>query len=545
MVFGFEVFFMGSKQRSSFVKQAAILAAASLIVRFIGFLYRFPMSNLIGDEGNAIYGAGYQVYNFLLILSSAGLPAAIGKMVSERLALKEYKNAHKVFTAALIGSGTISFIFMVIMFVFAKKIAVDVCKMPEAAYTLMTLAPTIFIVGIMSVFRGYFQGMGNMIPTAASQIIEQIFNAIFSVLLAWFLIGKGVEWGAAGGTAGTGIGAFFGLLVVFFAYNVAKPKIKAKTLVPADSYYEESGWEIGRTLIFTAVPIIIGTAIYSITNLADMSMVMSRLLDSGSFTYDEALKLYGQLMGKYVVLTTLPVAISTAMATAAVPNIAASAVLGDKEAVERKINLAIKIAMVISIPAAAGMGVLADPILKMLFPSIPEGGDLLAIGSISIIFLALSQIVTGTLQGIGKVKVPAINAAVGAIIKIVLNYFLIVIPSINVKGAIISTIVCYMVASSLNLLALIRATGFTPNLMDAIIKPFFGSVVMGLVCFFGHRQLSLIGLGNTLSTLIVIVVGMGVYGVIMILIKGINKDDLKVIPGGGKIIKICERLRLL
>ena len=536
---------MGERvKKRSFIKQAAILAAAGLIVRFIGFLYRLPMTTLIGDPGNAIYSAGYQVYNFLLILSSAGLPAAIGKMVSERLALRQYTNAHRVFKVALIGCGTLSFVLMVIMFVFAGVIADKICGIPNAKYTIMTLSPTVFIVGIMAVYRGYFQGMNNMMPTAVSQIVEQIFNAIFSVLLAWLLIGKGIAFGAAGGTAGTGIGAIFGLIVVFFAYKLKKPKIDKKLSLPVD-YREETSEEIGKKLVSVAVPIIIGTAIYSITNLADLGMVMDRLEASGAFVYEEAEVLYGQLQGKYVLLTTLPVAISTAMATAAVPNIAASMALKDKVAVKRKINLAIKIAMIISIPAAVGMGVLAEQILLLLFPTVPEGGELVAIGSISIIFLALNQIVTGTLQGIGKVRIPAINAVFGAIIKIILNYVLIVIPSINVKGAIISTIACYMLASTLNLVALVRIVKFVPDLVGALVKPTFSALVMGMVCYFNYQLLAMTGLGNAVSTLTAIVIGIGVYGIVMLLTKGIKKEEISVLPMGNKMIPLFEKLKLI
>ena len=335
------------KKGSSFIKQAAILAAASMIVRFIGFLYRVPMTAIIGDSGNAIYSAGYQVYNFLLILSSAGLPAAIGKMVSERLALKQYRNAHKVFQVSMTFSSVLGFIFMVLLALLAKPVAVNICKIPDAYYTLLTLAPTIFIVGIMSVYRGYFQGMKNMVPTAFSQIVEQLFNAVFSVLLAYLLIDKSVALSAAGGTAGTGIGALAGLLIMVFVYWLNSGSIKKRNRRPVNGYEIESSGEILKILLFTAVPIIIGTAIYSITNLVDMSMVMSRLLESGAFTVHEAETLYGQLQGKYVVLTTLPVAISTSIATAAVPNIAASRALRDRRGVERKINMAIKISMVI------------------------------------------------------------------------------------------------------------------------------------------------------------------------------------------------------
>ncbi|MGL4789782.1 MAG: polysaccharide biosynthesis C-terminal domain-containing protein, partial [Anaerotignaceae bacterium] len=338
---------------------------------------------------------------------------------------------------------------------------------------------------------------------------------------------------------------FFGLMVMLFSYKLNRPKVKKNLDNTNHPYKKETAREIGKTLLLTAAPIIIGTAIYSITNLVDMGMVMDRLLASGAYTQEEATILYGRLQGKYVVLTTMPVAISTAFATAAVPNIAASMAIKDKKSVARKINMAIKISMIISIPAAVGMGILASPILLMLFPSTPEGGDLLAIGSVSIIFLALSQIVTGTLQGIGKVNVPPINAAIGAVFKIILNYFLIAIPSINVNGAVISTIACYMIASSLNLIALIKITKTRPDLVGALVKPSIAAAVMGVFCYFGYRSMTILNFGNTISTLVVILVGMCVYGLTILLLKGISKDEFKNIPLGKKIVPILEKLKLI
>ena len=532
---------MEKTKGSSYLKQASILVAAGLIVRFIGFLYRLPLTALWGDTGNAIYSAGYQVYNFLLILSSAGLPAAIGKMVSERMALGEYENAHRVFRVALIGCGTLSAIFMVGLWVLAEWISVTICKIPDSYYALMTLAPTILIVGIMSVFRGYFQGMNTMVPTAISQIVEQIFNAVASVVLAYLLVRHSVALASAGGTAGTGIGALAGLLVMFVTYTKERPMLFEKIRQTGQGQRETPG-QIGKTLVCTAFPIILGTAIYSITNLADMSMVMERLLTAG-FSSDEAEILYGQLQGKYVVLTTMPVAISTAMATAAVPTIAASAVLKDTAAVRRKINMAVKIAMVISIPAAVGMGVLAHQILLMLFPTSAEGGELLTVGSISILFLALSQIVTGTLQGIGKVHVPAINAAFGAVVKIVLNYVLIVIPAINVQGAVISTIACYAVASLLNLWALKKAVGFWPDLVGALVKPAIAAAVMGVVCYGAYQVLS--GLGNTPATLLTIAVSIVVYAVVLLKSKGLSEEEIQSMPMGNRLVGLCKKTKLL
>ena len=203
--------------KAKFIKQAAILAVASLLVRLLGFLYRLPLTDMLGDEGNGIYSAGFYLYNFFLVMSSAGLPAAISKIVSEKVALKEYRNVKKTFKMSLILSSTVGLISSIIMFVSARFFC-NIIGSPNSYYTILTLSPTVFIVSAMSVFRGYFQGLGTTVPTAISQVIEQIFNAVFSIYLAYLLVGISLPLGAAGGTAGTGIGALAGLIYILMVF---------------------------------------------------------------------------------------------------------------------------------------------------------------------------------------------------------------------------------------------------------------------------------------------------------------------------------------
>ena len=307
-----------NKKGGSFITQAAILAAAGLFVRFVGFLYRLPMTVLIKDEGNSIYASGFYIYQFLLILSSAGLPAAISKMVSERLARNEFTNAHEVFKVSMKFAAIAGFIAMSVMFIFAEPLSI-IIRSPKSYYSILSLCPTIFIVAIMSVYRGYFQGMKTMVPTAISQIVEQLFHAFFTVFLCYIFVQKSLELGVMGATAGTGIGALFGLIVVVYAYRKEKPHIY-QNIKNEQNVVLEDNKKIRKILIATAIPIILGTAVFSITNLADMLMVKWKLAASGAFTNSEIDALYGQLSGKFVTLTTLPVAISTAVATAAIPS---------------------------------------------------------------------------------------------------------------------------------------------------------------------------------------------------------------------------------
>lgn len=544
-----------NSEKNSFVKQASFLVAAGFIVRFIGFLYRLPLTDMIGDEGNGIYGMGYNVYNFLLILSSAGMPVAISKLVSERSSLGHYKEAHRVFRVALIVAGALGLICSLIMAFGAEWLAGLVEKpdenypIPRIYYTILSLAPTTFIVAIASVFRGYFQGRHNTVPSAISQIIEQVFNAVFSVVLAyWFMqIALGypnadiLALGAAGGTAGTGVGAFVGLIVIFVIYMIAKPRIKRKLAKDNTPGKLESAPKLALRILRTAIPIIIGTAIFSISNLIDSAMVKDRLMFNGNFTNDQATSLFGILNGKYVTITTLPITISTSLAVAAIPGIVGAVALRRKREVNIRINAAIRIAMLLSVPAAVGIGVLADPILHMLFPKHPDGALLLQVGSISIIFLALTQIVTGMLQGIGKLQGPIIGAALGVIVKIIVNYYLLGIKEINIVGAVIGTIACYVVAGGFDLIFLIRTTKIRIDFKAILLKPIAASVIMGLGCFVFYYFMQLLLGINVLSIAVSIVAGVVMYFGFMLLFKGLLVEDLQKFPMGGKICRTLKR----
>ena len=534
------------KKGGSFVKQAAILAAASLLVRFLGFIYRLPLTNMIGDEGNAIYSGGYYIYTFLLILSSAGLPAAISKLVSERIALKQYRNAHRVFQAALVISTCFGTFFAVVMGLGAHRLA-DMIDIADSYYSLLTLCPTLVIVAIMSVFRGYFQGMRTMVPTAISQIVEQVFNAFFSVYLAWVFMSinipegmtKNIPLASAGGTMGTGIGALAGLVVVVFAYCLIRPYLLWRA-ERCKQPYEESKRELMGRVLQTAWPIIAGTAVFSITNLIDMGMVV-RILQQIGFSEANAKALYGQLSGKYVTLTTLPVTISTA----ALPSIATSVKLKERKQVRRKMALTYRISMIISVPAAVGISVLGPQIIHMLFPSASDGGTLLTVGGVSIIFLALCQTSTGILQGIGHIKVPVVGAILGAITKVILNMVLIRIPSINVLGAVLSTTGCYLVAGVFDVIMLSRLTGTKFDIMGSFLKPIIGSAAMAAATLGSYHVFYQLLQSNTIATLLAICIAVAVYGLVMLLIKGIVEEDLQTVPGGGKLIRVCRRLHLL
>ncbi len=530
------------------VKQGAILAMAGIFARFIGFLYRVPLTAILGDRGNAIYSSGYYIYTLFLIISSAGLPAAISKMVSERLAENKYREAHSIFRISLLFAFVTGFLSMLILYFFAIPLE-NFGGVSGSRYAIMTLAPTVFIVSIMSVYRGYFQGMKSTMPTAISQVSEQIINAIFSIVMCYALfnaafttalVGGNVAGAAAGGTIGTGVGALFGLITLMYIYSKYKPEIFRNARRDKSSVADSS--VLLKELMFTAVPIILGSAVFSLTNIIDMKMIMNRLMSSGAFTTDQAEVLYGQLAGKYLVITSLPISISTSLATASIPEIAEEITLRNRDNANSKINFTVKLAMIISIPAAIGISVLANPILWCLFPTQRDGGILLMVGGISVIFLALTQILGGMLQGISKYYIPVFAAICGAVVKIIINYKLVAIPEINVVGAVIGTIVCYMIASMIDLYFVQKLTKVRFDIGGIFFKPLFSAIVMG-VCvlvsykaiFLGCNMIFNDYLSNLIGMLVSIMIGAGVYFVFLYKIKGLTRDEIVNMPFGSRI----------
>ncbi len=543
-----------TNKAANIAKQGAILAFAGIFARFLGFLYRIPLTAMLGDEGNGIYSGGYVIYTLFLIISSAGLPAAISKMVSERMAHGKYREAHSIFRIAIIFAFVSGFISMLILFFGAVPLE-KFGNVEGSRYAIMTLAPTIFIVSIMSVYRGYFQGMKNTMPTAISQVTEQIVNGIFSVVMCYVLInatfstnlvGGNLAGGAAGGTIGTGLGALVGLITLWYIYNKQRQdiyrNIRRDRSRPKDASY------LLKELVSTSFPIILGAAVFSMTNIIDMSMIVSRLLDSGAFTEPQAKALYGQLSGKYLVLISLPISISTSLATASIPEIAEEIANRNYFNANQKINYTVKLTMIVSIPAAIGLSVLANQILWCLFPTQKEGGMLLMVGGISVIFLSLTQIMGGMLQGISKYYIPVFAAICGAVVKIVLNYFLVVIPSINVVGAVIGTIVCYMIASIIDCVYVQKTMNIHFDFGGIFIKPLLSATIMG-VCVFLSYQLFFQTLGlivspylsNAVAMIISVLIGVVAYFVSLYKFNGITVDEIESLPYGRK---ICAKLSL-
>ena len=533
------------KKRQSFLKGVFLLTMAGILVKLIGFAYRVVLTNLpgYGDEGNGIYGAGYQVYLILFVLSTTGFPAAISRLVAEKMAVGDWRGAHKIFKVSfwlLCSIGTAS---SILFFISSKYIA-QLISNPRTVYTMLALSPTIFFVSLMAVFRGYFQGMQDMTPQAGSQIIEQLAKTVFTIILAHALLPYGVEIAAAGATLGTTIGAAIGVIYLWGLYN----RRKAKLWQNIRNFYvrkkSESAYAIVKKLIKLSVPISLGAAVLTIGNLIDLGTVMNQLSTAG-FDNKAANELYGVLTGKCYVLTHFPTAINVALATSLVPAIAGAMAVRNYKAASAKAAMSLKLTVIIGLPASVGMAVLAEPILKLLFPGASGGGYLLAISSFTIVFVGLTQTLSGILQGLGRVVIPAVSLFAGAVIKLAINFTLVPMPHINIKGAVYGTLACYIVASLINFIALKKNFKLNLGVGNFIIKPLVATIVMAIAAYTTYHWVFGLKGSNTLSTGASIVIGAAVYGVLLILMGGIDSREISVLPFGKNINYILGKIKLI
>lgn len=532
-------------KKQSFMQGVVMLTAAGMLVKVIGFLYRVILTNLpgYGDIGNGIYGAGFQVYLILFTLSTTGFPSAISKMVAERMAVGNWKSAHKVFRVSFYLLFTFGIITSFLFFASSRYIA-EFISNPKAVYTMMALSPTIFFVSVMSVFRGYFQGMNDITPQAGSQVVEQVGKTLFTVLLAYVLLPYGVEWAAAGATLGTTIGACIGAFYLWQLYSRRKQDLWKNIR----NFHRQGGTEtwiaIMKNLFKLSVPISAGAVILTVSSVIDLATVMRSLMNAG-FSSDDANRLYGILTGKCYVLTHFPVTINVALATLLVPSIASSIAVRDMKTVSRKISMSLKLTTLIGMPASAGMAVLAGPILMLLFPNNSDGAYFLALSALTIVFVGLTETLAGILQGLGKVVVPAISLFFGAAVKLIINYSTVSIPEVNLKGAIIGTLACYVVSSVIGYIVLIGKFKLKISLSDFIIKPVVASSAMGMFAYYGYDFIMKITQSNLLSVAATIVMSALIYGIFILLLGGVSKKEIELVPFGQNMGKVLVKMKLV
>jgi len=538
--------------RKSFLRGAVILGAAGLVIKALGAVFRIPLANIIGDTGMGYYQTAYPVYVLLLTLSTAGIPVAISRMVAERHAMGSPYDAYRVFRVSFILLSAIGLLSFVILFFGAGPI-VERLGNPGAKLAMMAVSPALLVVPMMAASRGFFQGTQDMKPTAASQVVEQLFRVIVGLSLAVFLVAKGLPAAAAGASFGATAGAVAGLGAILFIFLKKRKGIQDEISKNPERSDEKSSKILGQIFII-AVPITVGAAIMPIMNTIDVAIVINRLADSG-FSREAANSLYGQLTGMAGPLINFPQVLTQAISMSLVPAVAVAFRRQEMDDLRHNVELGLRSALILGLPSAFGLMALSEPIMLLLYPaqkaSAINAAPSLFILAFGVIFLATVQTLTGVLQGIGKQMIPVRNLAVGALVKIILTYTLTGIPSINIRGAAIGTVAAYIVASTLNLLAVKKITGakFLPGLTFG--RPLAAATLMGIVVVLAYKGLHYAflatavssSMANAMATLVAIVLGAALYLVLLFAFRAIKDEELVMLPGGVRLERLIRRIR--
>ncbi|MCR5831486.1 MAG: polysaccharide biosynthesis protein [Lachnospiraceae bacterium] len=542
-------------QNSNFIVQGGILAAAGIISRIIGFIYRIPLQNTIGDAGMGYYSAAFQIYSIMLIISSYSLPVAVSKLVAARAAKGQYRNARRFFHGALMFAILTGGATCGIVLFGADKLAGNIMSMPRSAIALRMLAPTLLIVAIMGVIRGYFQGLGTMVPTAFSQLVEQIVNAVISIVAGVYLYEYGTKvaallrdeafapaWGAAGGTLGTGAGALAGLLVLLIMFFVHKRRMR-KNIMKDNAKYVDSFGRIFSVIIVTVLPVILSTTIYNISDTIDQGL-FNYVMDVKGFS-DIKAEYWGIYSGKYRVLTNVPIALANALCSSMMPSLAACIENGERRQARHKVAIGIRFVMIISIPCSVALAILGRPLISLMFTGeVDIPAKLLMMGSASVVFYSLSTLSNGVLQGIDKMRIPVRNAAIALVLHLGILYLTISVLDWKLYGVVVSCMAFGLLMCILNWLSIRRHLRYHQEMRRTFVIPLIASAVMGGVVWLLYFILSKSST-ELVSVLITSAVGVIVYFVVLLLLRGVRESELRSLPGGGAVVAIAKLFRLL
>lgn len=536
--------------RNNYLKQAGILAVAGIICRIIGILYRSPLTSIIGDEGNGYYTSAYNIYTIILLLSSYSIPSAVSKIIASKLALKEYRNAHRIFRCALIyvcvigGAASLFTLFGAELFLEG-----------EAAVVLRVFSPTIFLSGFVGVLRGYFQAHGSMIQTSFSQILEQILNAVISILAANLLIDLVTSksttaqaiYGAAGSALGTGSGVVAALLFMLFVYAINRKMIYTRIEKDRHRYVDSYG-DILRGMLSTVTPIIMSTFIYNFSTSFNQTVYSKVMIYARGLSLSQTATSYGIFAGKAMVIINIPIALASSLSSAMIPTISASSALGDKAATRKKVENAMWTTMLIAIPSAVGLAVLAKPIMQLLFPqrdSLDMAAKLLAMIAITVVFYSLSTLSNGILQGIGQVKLPVRNAAIALAVQTVLLVVLLMFTELDLYALVICLIVYSFMMCVLNSISVRHCIGVGENFKTMFLMPAIAAAIMGVAAKAVYMGMHVLITSNIICLVPSLIVAVIVYFVAALMIGAVGREQLLNLPKGQLIVRMAEKCHLL
>ncbi len=537
-------------KKQNFIHGAAILTVGVIIMKLLGFIYKIPLGNILDDEGYSMFTSAYSIYFIFFTLATAGLPVALSRLIAEADANGRVKQEEKTFRVALATFAVIGVIFALILFLFPEWLAAKYLENPDAALSIKAMAPSILLVCLVSAYRGYCQGNGNMIPTTVDEVLEVLFKVISGLILASCLLkaGYGKPVGSAGAILGVSIGSVISLLYMIIYKRrhyseLSAPYtagIHAPSDTPDDDGVVDPAWKIVKDILSIGIPIAFGACIMAILNSVDSKLCMNRLQSAAGFSYYQAKVLYG-VYGKAQTLFNLPAAFITPLTIAIVPEISGAIAKGANAAARKTSEDAMRISAVISLPMGVGLTVLAYPIMNVLYPnSNAAGPGLLAIMGAASFFVCTVLMENAILQASGHEKLTMVTMISGGLVKIIVNWFLVAQRSINIYGAPVGTLVSYVVMALMNYIFICVALKHRPKLLRIFARPIAASVLMGAAAwaiyglcarFIGAVSWSRIAL----CMLAAIAVAVIVYLVSTIALRSITKEDMKLIPGGEKI----------
>ena len=573
-----------NNKKSNFLVQAGILAAAGFISRIIGLLYRSPLTAIIGDLGNGYYQAAYNIYTIILLISSYSIPSAISKVIAQKLAVKEYRNAHRIFRCSVwyvLAVGGVASLFLF----FGAGFLVDGAAIP----VLRVFAPTIFLYGLLGVLRGYFQAHRSMVQTSISQILEQIANALVSIGAALLLIhmfvpdsvaqiaemlGKTLSgqpaiygaaagavlagqdaayevnhamYGAIGSALGTGAGVGIGLLFMWSVYALNRGVLLCRA--DRDRNHEvESYRDISKLIVMVVTPFILSTAAYNLSTSLNSTVYLKLYRAVKGLDEATVYANYGVFSGKAVTICNIPVAFASAMTSAMIPAVAQLMAQENYEGTRLRVGMAVKSTMILAIPCGVGMFVLAKPVTWLLFPqkaTIDLAARLLMAMAVSVVFFSLSTLSSSVLQGIGKVNTPIYNALIALAVQTVTLVVLLLYTNLDLYALVIANIVYSGLMCILNQVAVRRAIDYRQEFRHTFLLPFAAAAVMGVVAFLVYHGLYLLTSSTVVSVIPAILIAAGVYFVLLILFRAVTEQELRGLPKGYLLVKVAKKCRLM
>lgn len=553
---------MADNRRSSGVLvQAGILAMASMIVRVIGLLYRAPLTAIIGDEGNGYYGTAYNIYTIILMVSSYSMPSAISKLMAQKLAVGEYRNANRVFRCALTYGVLVGLVGSGLLFFGARFLVPNV-----AVCVLQVFAPTVFLFGILGSMRGYFQARGRMVPTSVSQILEQLANAVVSIAAAWLLMQTAVgadptrraQLGAMGSALGTGAGVLIALLFMVFCFRRSKEGRKAEIL--SDATGKEEKYRIFlRDTVLVITPFMLSGVIMNLTTSLNQTIYMRMLIDLKGAGETATTTLYGIFSNKAVVISNIPISIATAVSSAIIPGISAAYARRDETGARRQVGNAIRITSIIAIPSAVGLAVLARPITMLMFPqmeSLELASSLLSFLAVTVIFYSISTITNAALQSIGRMNLPLVSAGIALVVQTAVLVLLLRFTDLDVRALVLVSILYSVMIFAVNQYYLRRFLGIRQDVRRDYLQPLVCAALMGAAAKAVYYLVSMAAepmrnlpkgfyFRNLAATAAALLAAVLVYGYTMVRSGTIRRKDLLSMPKGQLLVRLMEKLHWL